>query len=240
MSKPSEVFEQAYDNFLAGVDIDTTMLDCAEFMFNAGREGVGKGEPVAWQFFQDGKWHNGMDTKNHRTNTEAAGFPTRDLYTHPAPAVAQEPVVRRTLGYEQGIQDAAKMLDTKADDYAKEFGFDDMGALEFSRETQREYHSTLIELAEEIRSMETTNPAPAVCQTCNGNGRIGGPSYYAPDEGGVLCPDCNHPPAEVVRELVEALEALALENGRNTGWEDFPNEMERANRALKSAKEHGL
>lgn len=33
-------FETAYDNFLAGVDIDTTMLDCAEFMFNAGRSSV--------------------------------------------------------------------------------------------------------------------------------------------------------------------------------------------------------
>lgn len=40
MSKPSEEFEQAYDNFLAGVDVDTTMLDCAEFMFNAGRESI--------------------------------------------------------------------------------------------------------------------------------------------------------------------------------------------------------
>lgn len=33
-------FNTAYDNFLAGVDIDTTMLDCAEFMFNAGRESI--------------------------------------------------------------------------------------------------------------------------------------------------------------------------------------------------------
>jgi hypothetical protein len=28
------------------------------------------------------------------------------------------------------------------------------------------------------------------CQTCNGTGMIGGPSYYAPDEGGEPCPDC--------------------------------------------------
>lgn len=28
------------------------------------------------------------------------------------------------------------------------------------------------------------------CATCNDNGRIGGPSFYAPDEGGVPCPDC--------------------------------------------------
>lgn len=33
-------------------------------------------------------------------------------------------------------------------------------------------------------------PAPP-CETCNGHGMIGGPSYYAPDEGGEPCPDCS-------------------------------------------------
>lgn len=28
------------------------------------------------------------------------------------------------------------------------------------------------------------------CQTCGGQGMIGGPSYSAPDEGGEPCPDC--------------------------------------------------
>ncbi len=31
----------------------------------------------------------------------------------------------------------------------------------------------------------------AQCQTCNGHGLIGGPSYAQPDEGGVPCPDCS-------------------------------------------------
>lgn len=48
-------FEQAYDNFLAGCDVDTTMLDCAEFMFNAGRESVGQAEPVAFLRVKAGK-----------------------------------------------------------------------------------------------------------------------------------------------------------------------------------------
>ena len=44
------------------------------------------GEVVGWQFYQDGKWHNGDDTiKDHRANTEAAGIPVRNLYAHPAP-----------------------------------------------------------------------------------------------------------------------------------------------------------
>jgi hypothetical protein len=40
-------------------------------------------EPCGWQFFQDGKWHNGMETNNHRKNTEDAGFPVRDVYPSP-------------------------------------------------------------------------------------------------------------------------------------------------------------
>jgi len=48
-------------------------------------------EPCGWQFYQDGKWHNGMETNNHRANTERAGIPVRDVY--PAPQrTEQEPV----------------------------------------------------------------------------------------------------------------------------------------------------
>jgi hypothetical protein len=28
------------------------------------------------------------------------------------------------------------------------------------------------------------------CQMCSGHGMVGGPSYYAPDEGGEACPVC--------------------------------------------------
>lgn len=49
-------------------------------------------EPVGWQFLQDGKWWNGDDRiKDHRLNTEAAGYPTRNVFaSQPA---AQAPVV---------------------------------------------------------------------------------------------------------------------------------------------------
>lgn len=44
-------------------------------------------EPVGWQFYQDGKWWNGDDRiKDHRKNTEEAGYPVRDVYTAPQPA----------------------------------------------------------------------------------------------------------------------------------------------------------
>jgi hypothetical protein len=43
-------------------------------------------ELCGWQFFQDGKWHNGMDNNDHKANTEAAGFPVRDVYPEAQPA----------------------------------------------------------------------------------------------------------------------------------------------------------
>lgn len=40
--------------------------------------------PVGWQFYQDGKWWNGDDQiKDHRKNTEEAGFRVRDVYATP-------------------------------------------------------------------------------------------------------------------------------------------------------------
>ncbi|WP_188036226.1 hypothetical protein [Pseudomonas sp. EZ-C24] len=46
-----------------------------------------QGEVVGWQFYQQSKWWNGDDRiKDHRKNTEAAGIPTRDVYTHADPA----------------------------------------------------------------------------------------------------------------------------------------------------------
>jgi hypothetical protein len=48
-------------------------------------------EPCGWQFFQGGKWQNGMETNNHRANTEAAGIPVRDVYPSPQ-RTEQEPV----------------------------------------------------------------------------------------------------------------------------------------------------
>lgn len=51
-------------------------------------------QSVAWQFYQDGKWHTGMDAPHkHREYTEAAGYPVRDLYAGPViNAPASDPV----------------------------------------------------------------------------------------------------------------------------------------------------
>lgn len=40
-------------------------------------------KPAAWQFYQNGEWRTGMETNNHRQNTEEGGFPVRDLYAIP-------------------------------------------------------------------------------------------------------------------------------------------------------------
>lgn len=45
-----------------------------------------QGEPVGWQFYQVGKWWHGDDLiKDHRKNTEEAGYLTRDVYAAPPP-----------------------------------------------------------------------------------------------------------------------------------------------------------
>ncbi|MDN7895833.1 hypothetical protein QZM82_06450 [Burkholderia cepacia] len=78
------------------------------------------------------------------------------------------------------------------------------------------------------------------CRTCSGRGMIGGPSYYAPDEGGEPCPDCAapHPAQADAREgLTEALaDCLKIidENRKRIGYEPgSPNDKTvRAARAL--------
>jgi N-acyl-D-aspartate/D-glutamate deacylase len=44
-------------------------------------------QPVAHQFYEDGKWHN-FQNDDHYRNTVAAGYQVRALYTHPADADA--------------------------------------------------------------------------------------------------------------------------------------------------------
>src|SRR5690554_7431403 len=47
-------------------------------------------EPVGWQYYQDGKWWHGDDRiKDHRKNTEEAGYPIREVYAAPQPAEQQ-------------------------------------------------------------------------------------------------------------------------------------------------------
>lgn len=67
-----------------------------------------QGEPAGWQFYQDGKWWNGDDRiKDHRKNTEDAGYPVRDVFAHADPGEVErlraELEVAEKL-YEEGCQ----------------------------------------------------------------------------------------------------------------------------------------
>lgn len=109
---------------------------------------------------RESTWHFKTMTEPSLGRLITVGF-VEGLKLRDEQALAAEPAPN-TLGYVQGVEAVAKMLNAKADDYAKEFGFGDMGGLEFSREAQREYHSTLIELAEEVRAMVGAKPTPLV------------------------------------------------------------------------------
>lgn len=65
------------------------------------------------------------------------------------------------------------------------------------------------ELRKALADQQPSQPAQAseACPTCNGHGMIGGPSYYAPDEGGEPCPDC----AVVLDDERAAFDRAALE-----------------------------
>lgn len=66
-----------------------------------------QGEIVGWQFYQQSKWWNGdYRIKDHRKNTEAAGIPTRDVYTHADPAE-----VERLREENRRLHEAGEFLD---------------------------------------------------------------------------------------------------------------------------------
>lgn len=65
-----------------------------------------QGEPVGWQYYQDGKWWHGDDRiKDHRKNTEEAGFPVRDVYAAPQPPPDVSALV-------EALENAARSLRT--------------------------------------------------------------------------------------------------------------------------------
>jgi hypothetical protein len=69
----------------------------------------------------------------------------------PAPSVPED--------WKEGVEAVAAMLQKKADDYAEEYGYDDMGVLSFGEgmcgQIKMDYYTNLIELTEEVRAMLT-------------------------------------------------------------------------------------
>lgn len=104
---PEYLFDHrdALDELRALLDAPASDPDCIH-CFGGGRDPFGavcgcaapkpaaqpQGEPVAWQFYQDGKWWNGMDQNRHKENTIEAGYLVRDLYAgQPAPVAVVLP-----------------------------------------------------------------------------------------------------------------------------------------------------
>jgi hypothetical protein len=96
-------------------------------------------EPCGWQFYQDGKWHNGMDTNNHRANTKAAGFRVRDVYAsppaaQPAALLTEKGLASACLSYRHdfGLMDETNrgLLMFQAREWARAFGLSTAAAPE--------------------------------------------------------------------------------------------------------------
>lgn len=81
-----------------------------------------------------------------------------------------------------------EIYDTEDGPYAL-FGRD---AYTAEQERKKEHTRKLRADMEWVRADKAAVSHP-VCETCKGSGMIGGPSFYAPDEGGVPCPDCAFP-----------------------------------------------
>ena len=79
--------------------------------------------------------------------------------THWAPLIlpGAQPAPSILEGWKEGVEDVAVMLQKKADDYADEYGYDDMGGLSFGGgvggEIKMDYYNNLIELTEEVLAM---------------------------------------------------------------------------------------
>lgn len=72
-------------------DLEDRVYEAAFELLELAKPAV-QGEPVGWQFYQHGEWWNGDHRiKDHRKNTEEAGFRVRDVYAGPQPA-EQQPV----------------------------------------------------------------------------------------------------------------------------------------------------
>ena len=115
---------------------------------------MGKQEPVAW-----------CATDETGTAIEALGMNQSrrfDTALYLAPGAQAQPAPSVPDTYAAGINAVAAMLQSKADEYAKEHGHDDMGGLSFGPgmggEIKMDYYTNLIELVDDVRTMLATLP----------------------------------------------------------------------------------
>lgn len=168
-------------------------------------------EPVAWVRKYEDRIHSHVDW--HRSVLDLIPEGTK-LYA--APVAKPQVVMPDPYGWvaagifyterESAICDAGKTPCIEV------YSRNQINALE-NRSLQRqevaeELARQLSASCAEIRNLRSLNADPVQqpkCKTCDDNGRIGGPSFYAPDEGGDPCPDCCAPVQQVSVPDVSAM-----------------------------------
>lgn len=106
----------------------------------------------------------------------------------------------------------------------------------------KQYSQDFIEDAETVLANARLNAAPVQhpkCKTCDDNGRIGGPSFYAPDDGGEPCPDCSAPVQQVSvpdGKVFVPVEVLRLYEFMAASFTPFTSQHEQIAISLRKAK----
>ena len=131
-------------------------------LVEAGRASLAAnaGEPVAWMTFTE----EGDPDMVFLDRLEACQYCEDD--DPPKPLYLAAPPTAQAGGWKDGIEAVAKMLEKKADDFAQQHGYEDMGSLSFGRgphaDAKLDHHSLLCELAEEVRGLTPPTSAEGV------------------------------------------------------------------------------
>lgn len=107
-----------------------------------------------WAHPQDFDQRIKAPSKYNNYEVQAAWEAWQERAAQPVPSVPDT--------YAAGINAVAAMLQSKADEYAKEYGHDDMGGLSFGPgmggEIKMDYYTNLIELVDDVRAMLEAAP----------------------------------------------------------------------------------
>lgn len=145
----------------------------------AAQEQVGKAEPIAWiRFCGDGLYEGPIMNCDRRKMDEIVRV---------KPDEWRALVLRNDSTQENGCLTRKSMQEK-----ALEHGFEYWRAPDEHGITGTK--PQCIEFLQDLLGVEVEIEDNG-CQTCNGTGMIGGPSFYAPDEGGEPCPDCCDTPS---------------------------------------------
>ncbi|PJL41030.1 hypothetical protein B9Y78_07955 [Stenotrophomonas maltophilia] len=154
--QPSPGGQQYAWNIAELVRVDLDRQSCPDAYMRIAMESVVKHlaarQPVGEPFGYCADFDPGAHEFSHTFYYLAPGEKVPEGCT---PFFAAPPAQAVDLG--PGIEAAAKLIQKKADDYAEEFGYDDMGGLSFGRgihaEVKSDHHFFMLELVDELRAL---------------------------------------------------------------------------------------